>query len=223
MIVDTHNEVAARAALLDPLMETRICVSVQPEDEILRFVNDTGGIVVNGNLYGPVPYAEFSDVTSGVGRVADTMTITLDGDSMIVPSDETPDSVLQDVLTHPLRDRPISVGLIVLNPVTMEAIGIVPQMVGFIDQVPFTRDKRDGSKLEITVASYRAYSQRRIARTYSDTDHRTRFPGDGAAKWITNVIFRGRTFPWNSTTATSRGSTGGVSRPIPQDIGRSIF
>lgn len=215
MIVERYNETAAYAALDEPFIETRICVSIQPETEIFRFVKDVTEITVERAgeddwLFHPVPYADFSPITSGDGRAADTGTITLDGANIIShdPS-QTVDSVLQSILAFPLRDRPIQVGLMVLNIETLEVIGLIPQFVGFVDNVPLSRDKSSGSMLEINMASFRAYAQRRIARSYSDTDHQSRFPGDRAARWISDAVFRGGKYAWNSESARGSGSGGG--------------
>ena len=223
MLVERHNEAAAIAALSDPMISTRICVSVQPETEVFRFVKDTGDILVErpGDddwLFHKVPYAEFAPINSGDGRSADTTTITMDGADIIATDGHTVDSVLQSILEFPLRDRPIQIGLLVLNIETQEPIGIIPQFIGFIDNVPFSREKTDKDanvKLEINCASFRAYAQRQFARTYSDTDHQARFPGDRACRWISDAVFRGGKYSWNSESARGSGSGGGYPGYTP--------
>ena len=200
-------------------------MTVQPDVEKFRFVKDVAEINFNGWSFKPVPYAEFSPVSSGDGAAADVATITLDGTNIVSydPS-QSVDSVLQSILAFPLRDRPIQIGLLVLNVETLEPIGLIPQFVGFIDNVPLNRGKRDGSTLEINIASFRAYAQRRIARTYSDTDHQVRFPGDRAARWISDAVFRGGKYSWNMSSATAAGNgtlTGGNAQPFNPNI--SLF
>ena len=216
MIVERFNEAGALAALDQPFISTRLCVSVQPETEILRFIKDSSEVTVNGLLFEPVPYAEFSPIFSGDGATADTTTITLDGRNMVVAGDETPDTILQRVLARPLRDRPIQIGLIVLNTNTFEPIGLIPQFVGIIDNAPFSRRKDERSadaRIEINLASFRVFAQRRIARTYSDTDHTLRFPGDRAARWISDTVFRLGRYAWNKEGAQSSGITSGGANP----------
>ncbi len=208
MLGTSYNETQALSALSASVIETRLCVSVKPDDEIYNFVYDSSPLTVDGEDYNPLPYVIFSSITSGDGRAADTMQITLDGQHLVTNDDAwTVDSVFQEMLNRNLRDRPMSVDLAVLNPETFEVIGMVPQFVGFIDNVPLERPKGEPSRLIFNCSSYRAYSQRRVARVHSNSDHQTRFPGDGAAKWLSSVVFRGGKFPWNKTTATSVGTT----------------
>lgn len=208
MLVERHNEAAALAALAQEAIETRVVVSVKPSDTIYRFVRDNVAYSLNGWNFEPVPFAEFDPISSDDGSVADTTKITLDGKYFLTASDDNPTDVFRNVLQHPLRDRPIQIGLLVLNTDTKEAIGLIPQFVGFIDQAPLSRNK-DSAILEINCASFRAYAQRRVARTYSNTDHQSRFPGDGAAKWIADAVFRSGKYAWNRVTGSGSGSTGG--------------
>jgi len=211
MIVEAINQEAAIAALMEPSISTRICFSIKPEDQIYRFVKDTIKMTLAGEIYHPVPYAEFSNIASGDGQAADTGTITLDGANIVSHTAQSVDQVLQSLLNFSLRDRPVQIGLIVLNVETMEPIGLIPQFVGFVDQAPFEVTEQ-ASKLDIHVASFRAYAQRRIARTYSDTDHQTRFPGDKSLRWISDAVFRGGKYAWNSMSATGSGAGRGRGR-----------
>ncbi len=205
MIVESYNEAGALDALMEPYISTRICFSVKPEAEIFRFVKDASQMELDGKTYHPVPYAEFSNIASGDGQAADTGSITLDGANIISHSEQSVDEVLQSLLEFPLRDRPVQIGLIVLNTETMAPIGLIPQFVGFIDQAPLEVND-SGSRLDIHVASFRAYAQRQVARTYSDTDHQARFPGDKALRWISDAVFRGGKYAWNSTSARGSGA-----------------
>jgi hypothetical protein len=210
MLIEQYNVAGALAALAEPSIETRICVSVQPDATVRRFVRDDSEVIINGWTFGPVPFAEFDTISSEDGNAADTTTITLDGKYMVTATDTTPDDVFRDIIQYPLRDRPIQIGLLVFNVDTKAAIGLIPQFVGFIDNAPLERSK-NGSKLMINCASFRAYAQRRVARTYSQTDHVTRFPGDNALKWIADAVFRNGKYIWNrnAATASGGGNTGG--------------
>lgn len=214
MIDNAYNEAAAYTALAEGVIETRLTVSVKPESTIYNFVKDAASLEVDGDTFDPVPYVEFSSISSGQGQSADTMDITLDGQNIISTDDAwTVDQVLQSILDNDLRDRPISVGLVVLNPDTHAVIGLIPQFIGFIDNVPLDRPRGEPSKLTIKCSSYRAYAQRRVARVHSNSDHQARFgSSDEAAKWLSTVVFRGGKFPWNKTTATSRGNAGSGGR-----------
>lgn len=197
MIIDRYNEQAALAALEEPFIETRVAVSVKPEDEIMRFVQDVQWYSVNGWDYGPVPYAEFDDFMSGSGGVPDTTIITLDSRNIEMLTG-TADEMLQSVLDKPLRDRPIAISILVLNTETKEVIGVIPRFVGIIDSATLTREKEAGARLEISTLSYRAFVNRRTPRVYGDTDHGTRFPGDRSMKWISDVVHRRGKYRWNS-------------------------
>lgn len=223
MIVESYNESAALTALNSSFIDTRITVSVQPETEIFRFVKDTHEKVIpqTGDdwIYHPVPYSEFSPISSGDGQTADTGTITLDGNYFLESDRQLVDDVLQSILQFPLRDRPIQIGLMVLNPETKEVIGLIPQFVGFVDNTPMTREKGEPTIVEFIMASFRAYARRLVARTNSDTDHATRFPGDRSARWISDSVFRRGKYPWNTTSASgSGGGSGGGYNPRERDI-----
>jgi hypothetical protein len=212
MLVEKHNVDAALAALSGDFIDTRLCVSVQPEDEIFRFIVDNSELTINNWLFEPVPYAEFDAITSADGAVADTTTITLDGSHMEGGFDDDPDDILQRVLTYPLRDRPIQIGLLVINFETNEPIGLIPQFVGFIDNAPLMRERKptsSNSKLLFNLVSFRAYAQRRVARLYSDTDHVSRFPLDRCARWISDVVFKLGKYSWNRDDAQGGGATTG--------------
>jgi len=221
MLVERYNEAAAIAALSEPVINTRLCVSVQPETEIFRFSNDRDPITVERTgetdwLFNPVPYADFSAINSGDGRIADTTSIILDGADITAKDGYSIDTVLLSILAFPLRDRPIQIGLLVLDPDDGEPIGLIPKFIGFIDNAPFEREKDERGanvKLTINCASFRAYAQRQFARTYSDTDHQSRFPGDRACQWISDAVFRKGKYPWNSESATGSGSGGGSFTP----------
>lgn len=216
MLIEEHNTAAALTALGEPAIETRLCVSVKPESTVMRFVRDNVELDINGNTFNPVPFAEFDPISSGDGSVADTTKIVLDGKYLLTTDDNNPTDIFRSIIAYPLRDRPIQIGLAVLNVDTKAVIGLIPQFVGFIDNAPLVRAK-DNARLEINCASFRAYAQRRVARTYSDTDHRSRFPGDGACKHISDAVFRAGKYIWNRTAAgnvnqTSGGGGGGGGR-----------
>jgi hypothetical protein len=209
-LVERYNEAAALLALDSDFIETRIVVSIQPEDTVYRYTRDTRDSLVDTWLFTALPYFDVGSISSSDGSVADTMTITMDGADMVTVPYETPDSVLQTIISYPLRDRPIQVGLLVLDPDTRAVIGLIPQFVGFVDNVPLLRDRNTReSKLEFNCASFRAYAQRRVARTYSDTDHQSRFVGDGGLKWMSDAVFRNGKYAWNTTSATGAGAGSG--------------
>lgn len=211
MIFEEVNREAALAALDGPFINTRLCVTIRPDTQTYRFVNDTQQIDMNGLIFEPVPYAQFTPVSSGDGRVADTMTITFDGSNIVsVSPGQTVDAVLQSILAFPLRDRPVQVGLLVLDEQNTP-IGLLAQFVGFVDNVPLDRNNRVEPVLEFNLASFRAFAARRTARTYSDTDHTSRFPGDRACRWIADTVFRNGKYSWNSETGTGAGTGGGSS------------
>lgn len=203
MLIEEWNSQAAYDALMEPAYDTRVCVSVKPDGAILRFVRDAGEITAGPYSFGPVPYARIGAITSGAGSVADTTQITLDGSAMTEAGIPDPDSVLQSILNYTLRDRPIQIGLIVLNVDTKEPIGLIPKFVGFVDSSGLDRDKKTGPKMVIELASYRGFARRRVQRTYSYTDHITRFAGDHALKWLSDAVFRGAQYPWNKQTAVT--------------------
>ena len=204
MIVTGWQEDDAFAALAADRIETRLTFSVKPVSTVYNFVRDAAEITVNDVVYNAVPYAEFSDIASSDGQSADTMEITLDGQNIISNDESWPvDSVLQSILGNDLRDRPMAVSLAVLNPDTHVVIGLIPQFIGIIDNVPLNRPKGSPSALTVKCSSYRTYSQRRVRRVHSNSDHQSRFPGDEAAKWISSIVFRSGQFPWNKTNASS--------------------
>jgi hypothetical protein len=221
MLVEEYNVAAAYAALQERVISTRHCVSVKPESTIYRFVNGSSIITANSWTFNPIPYAQFGEINNGDGRIADTMDITFDGSDITSRGDEAVDSILQSILDFPLRDRPIQVGLMVMEPGTSNVIGVISQFVGFIDNTPFTREKGNmggvNAVLTFKLASFRAYAQRQFVRTYSITDHVSRFPGDQALKWISDMVFRSGKFRWNRMDATANGIGGGGGGRTPNN------
>ena len=217
MIVDRYNEAGAIEALSRNHINTRVCVTVRPEGQTFRFVREARVMTLERDgdtplVFNPIPYVEFTPVSSGDGSVADTLTVTFDGQAITAQGQNTVDDVLQSLLQFPLRDRPIQVGLLVLDTNTHKPIGIIPQFIGFIDNVPFSREKTNDEtsvKLEFHLASFRAYATRQFVRTYSDTDHTTRFPGDRAARHISNAVFRNGKYAWNQVGSYGGGGSGG--------------
>lgn len=225
MLFESHNEAGAIAALSDPQISTRIAVSVQPETQIYRMVVDTAEIAVGGMTFSPVPFLKISNISSGEGQGADTGTITMDGREMLSPPSTSTEQVLQNILSYPLRDRPIQIGLLVLNVETKIAIGLIPQFVGIIDRSVLERSRGEASVLTVNIASYRAYAQRRVQRLFSHTDHGARYPGDGFLKHLSDTVFRSGKYAWNSLQATGNGvgAGGGRGRDFPFRPGLHLF
>lgn len=222
MIVESFNVVGALAALDAPYIETRMCLSIKPETTIFRFVNDTAPASVNGWDFEPAPYAEFSGINTQPGRAADSMTVVIDGRNLVSPLPVAPDQILHDIQSRSLRDRPVHVGLMVLDTSTHMPVGIISEFIGQVDnsKVKYGRDK--GVFFEMKLVSARAVAHRRVAATYSNTGHQTRFPGDEALKWMADAVYRGGKYPWNSSAATAV-SGGGGGRLTPDFIRTSLF
>lgn len=212
MLIERRNETAALEALNAPQISTRIAVSVQPEDIVYHMVVDTSEIIMEDLTFSPVPFLKVSNITSGEGQGADTGTVTLDGREMLSPPSTSTEAVLQSIMGHSLRDRPVQIALLVLNVETKEAIGLIPQFVGIIDRAVLERKKSEASVLTVQIASYRAYAQRRVQRLYSNTDHNARYPGDGILKHLSDTVFRSGKYAWNSQQATGSGAGRGGGR-----------
>lgn len=220
MLFEEYEQAAAMAALDEPQISTRIAISVKPEDTVYRMVVDTAEIDVGGMVFSPVPFLKVSNISSGEGQGADTGTITMDGREMISPPATSTEQVLQNIMAYPLRDRPVQIGLLVLNVETKQAIGLIPQFVGIIDRAVLERTKGEASILTVSIASYRAYAQRRVQRLYSHTDHSARYPGDGFLKHLSDNVFRAGKYAWNSQTAAGSGAGRGAGRGGGGLIGR---
>ena len=221
MLFEEYETEAALAALDAPQISTRIAVSVKPEDVVHRMVVDTAEIDVGGMVFSPVPFLRISNITSGEGQGADTGTITLDGREMLTPPSTSTEDVLQSLMSYPLRDRPLQIGLLVLNVETKQAVGLIPQFVGIIDRAVLERRKDAASTLTVTIASYRAYAQRRVQRLYSHTDHQARHPGDGFLKHLSDNVFRAGKYAWNSQTAAGSGAGRGGGGRL-SDVARNL-
>lgn len=209
MIFESFNVTAAEAALSSPFVSRRNAVSVRPDSEIFRFVADTVPMSFNGWNFEEIAFAEFANINSGDGSVADTTSITLDGSHIVTELPDTPDSILQSVLQYNLRDRPIQISTIVLDGTIAQPIGLIPEFVGFIDSVEFSRsiNRNSGSgRLKINIVSFRAFAKRRVPRTYANTDHMQRFPDDMSLRWLSENVFRSGKFAWNKDAGTGSGS-----------------
>lgn len=210
MIVESFNVAGALAALEKPVIETRMCVSIKPETTIHRFVSDSAAVSINGWDFEPAPYAQFSGINSSPGTASDSMTITIDGRNLLSPLPDYADQVIQQVQKQTLRDRPVHVGLVVLNPANLVPIGILSEFIGIVDNSRLKYDDDKGSIYPIRLLSSRSLTTRRVAITYSDTGHTLRF-GDRALRWISDNVFRAGKYPWNSVTASAQGAGGGGS------------
>lgn len=208
LLIERYNEAGGYAALKQgPHISTRVCVSVKPQDEILRFVQDTSEISVNGWNFEPVPYARFSSVSSGGGSVADTMEIILDGVYVADAAHGALTDILKKVVQYPLRGKPIQVGRLVIDTNTYEAIALQPRFIGTIHNSPLSLD--DGPNMTIKCASYRNAAHRQTAWVHSEVSHLQRWPNDNAAKYMSDAVSRGGQYPWNKIN--SNGGGGGTA------------
>ena len=209
MLVERFQEAAALAALDEPHISSRICVSVKPGDgNVYRMVNDTVERTVNGAVFAARPIARFSPITTGAGQAADTMVITLDsGDYANDPGDI--ENIFQGAIAYALRDRPIQVGEIVLDPETHAIVGLIPRFVGLVDSVHFNRSPEDGATFEVSLISFRAVRARREPRVYGDVDQNAAYPGDNSMRFISDAVVRNGKYKWNGTEGGGRASGGG--------------
>ena len=208
LLIERHNEAGGYAALKQGAhISTRVCVSVKPQDEILRFVQDTTEISVNGWNFESVPYARFGRVISGGGTVADTLEVILDGIYVADSSYGALTDILKKVVQHPLRGKPIQIGRLVIDTNTYEAIALQPRFVGTIHNSPLSLE--NGPSMTIKCASYRNAAHRQAAWVHSEVSHKQRWPGDNAAKHMSDAVSRGGQYPWNKTTSSGGGNGGG--------------
>lgn len=219
-IYQAINAAAVEAALFEPVIETRVAVNIRPGTVTHRFVQDTIAHTLGGDTWEPVPWAVFENIELGGGTVPDIATIRLDGRRFYDPASDTPDTALQNIVLEDLRDRPIQIGLIVLDPETKDPIGLKPEFVGFVDNVKLAGGA--ASQVVLQCISLRAYATRRTARVYSDTDHKARFPGDGALNQLSDVVFRRAKYSWNSENAQGGGIPGGGNNNARIVIGRFL-
>ena len=220
LLVERFNEQAGYAALkAGPHISTRICVSVQPQNEVLRFVQDTMEVTVGGLAFAPVPWASFGEFSSGGGTIADTLDIVLDGKYLADSSYGELNDVLRKVIQYPLRGRPVQVGRIILDLNTFEGISLQPLFVGTIHNSPLSFE--DGPNMTITCASYRNAAHRQAPQLHSDVGHQERYPGDGAAKHMSDAIARGGTYPWN-TVISSGGGAAPATAPLRPSRNRTV-
>lgn len=210
LLVERYNEAAGYAAMRESAhISTRVCVSVKPENEVLRFVQDTTAITIDGKTFEPVPYARFSDVVSGSGDIADTMDVILDGIYVADGGYGELTDILKRVVQYPLRGKPIQVGRIVLDVNTYEAISLQPLFVGTIHKSPLEISEENGPSFKIKCASYRNAAHRQTAWVHSEVSHEQRWPGDRAGKFMSDAINRGGRYWWNKIVSGGGGSTNG--------------
>lgn len=222
LLIERHNEAGGYEALKEGShISTRVCVSVKPQDEILRFVQDTTKISVNGWTFEPVPYAHFSNVTSGGGTVADTMEVILDGAYVAEESYNALTDILKKVVQHPLRGKPIQVARLVIDTNTYEAIALQPRFIGTIHNSPLSLES--GPNMTIKCASYRNAAHRQTAWVHSEVSHQQRWPDENVAKYMSDAVARGGQYPWNKMKSNGGGGGGSIAPGGPRFRGHARF
>ena len=124
--------------------------------------------------------------------------------------------MFQALIAFDVRDRPICVGELVLDPETHATVGLIPRFVGFVDAARLLRSVEDGAVFEVPCLSFRAAAARRVARVYGDTDQSTLWPGDHSLKHISDAVNRGGRWIWNGSEARGSSSGGQVAPPLRQ-------
>lgn len=211
-LVDRVNEAQAWSALDKDTVSWRIAYRVTlPDGTHKRLIRDAVEQTIDGQYYNPVPFVQFTDFASGQGEAADVLNVRMTAAPMIEAGlrDDVANTIISDLVSLELRDRPVQVSYVVLDVNTAEVEGMFPVFVGFVDSGRMFLEG-GGREYEQRVGSYRAFVEKRAAWVYSDEDHQLLYPADRFFKYHADTVNRARQIPWNTTSGeTSSTSTGG--------------
>ena len=109
-----------------------------------------------------------------------------------------------------LRNAAMQIGLIMLDPMTAQPVGLAADFVGLIDGVDFKPGIEDnGPTLTAECLSFVSVAHRLTARVYSNEDQQDLHPNDGGFRQLADTFSRSGSYIWNGRDAGSGGSVSG--------------
>lgn len=218
LLVERVNEAAAKSALADPEVSSRLAVRIDLSDGPRRFVIDSLSQTVDGEDYAALPFVAVSEYGSQAGQLADVVTLAMDGGPLLEAGLDggMVSSIIETLTTVEMRDRPVQISRLVLNVNTAAPIGLFPVFFGFVDSGEYKGDT--APVFEMRVSSFRAYARRQPVRRISDEDHQQRWPDDRLFKYLASTVATGRVIPWNTTNGGSSANANLSTSRIRQDF-----
>lgn len=209
-LVEEHNPEAVDEALRGPSLHPRYTLHVRVGTTVYRFVRDRVGLTVGPYSFLPLPYMEIGDIETSSGEAANSTTIILDAAHLVKPTSDQTLQAYENVVDMNLRNAAMQVGLTMLDPNTMQPVGLSADFVGLIDGVAFRTGVGDkGPVLLADCLSFVTVAHRRTARVYSNEDQQALHPGDGGFRQLADTYSRNGSYTWNGKDAGSGGTNVG--------------
>ena len=153
---------------------------------------------------------EIGDIATDSGDAATTVDVVLDAAYLVEPSSDETLEAYENVVDMNLRNAAMQIGLVMLDPQTMQPVGLSAEFVGLISGVPFRAGVGNkGPQLAAECLSFVSVAHRLTARVYSNEDQQELHPLDGGFVQLADTYSRSGSYIWNGNDAGSGGSTSG--------------
>lgn len=207
VLFEEWNPQAVDAALQTGPYHPRITLHIQTPAQTWRFIRDTQERVIDGNTYLRLQYLQASAIESSEGDIADRVDLTLDGRDLVFEDGVDADAVtaFSAVLEESLRGAPTQIGLVMLDPETMEPVGLKADFVGYFEGAEL--DMEQGAVLTGSVLSQETWFHQRVPEVYMDVSHRQIHPGDTSFKHVSDVVRRQGNTIWNGRESGTQGTS----------------
>ena len=205
VLFEEFNPAAVDAALETGPFHPRITVHIQHAGTVYRFVRDTDDRTVDGTTFAALPFLDVGDLESREGDVADRLDLTVDGAALTYPSGGSAVDDIAHLLSLDLRGAPIQIGLMMLDPLTLQPVGVRSDFVGIVEGLPADVDTL---QVTLSVLSQETLAHTRTPEVYMDVSHRQLHPGDTAFRFVSDTVRRLGRAIWNGTDSGPGGARG---------------
>jgi len=209
-LVEEHNPQGVDTAMLGASLHPRQTFHIRIGTTIYRFIRDRVGLTVGDYEFLPLPYMEIGSIENTNGDAANRTSVVLDAAHLIEPTSDETLQAYENVVDMNLRNAAMQIGLVMLDPMTMQPIGLAADFVGLIDGVDYKLGVGDsGPTLTADCLSFVSVAHRLTARVYSNEDQQDLHPGDGGFRQLADTYSRSGSYIWNGKDAGNGGSVSG--------------
>lgn len=209
-LVEEVTPEAVDVALTGPSLHPRQTIHIRVGGVVHRFIRDRVGLTVGGLDFLPLPYVEIGDIQSSSGDAATSVSVILDAAHLVEPTGDLTLEAYENVVDMNLRNAAVQIGLVMLDPETMQPVGLAADFVGLIDGVAFRMGvDADGPTLIADCLSFVSVAHRLTARVYSNEDQQALHVNDGGFVQLADTYARNGSYIWNGKESGSGGSTSG--------------
>jgi len=209
-LVEEHNPAAVDEAMRGVSLHPRYTMHVRVAGVVHRFIKDRFALTVGPYHFLPLPYMEIGDIATSSGDAAANVDVVLDAAHLVEPTSDQTLEAYENVVDMNLRNAAMQIGLVMLDPQTMQPVGLAAEFVGLISGVPFRAGVGNkGPQLIAECLSFVSVARRLTARVYSNEDQQELHPLDGGFVQLADTYSRNGSYIWNGKDAGSGGSTSG--------------